>query len=143
MNDNAGHIPRILHVEDDQDTREITAIALELTGAVTLLQCTSGEEAIEKAAAFGPDVILLDVMMQTMHGPEVFAAFRQIPEVSDVPVIFMTGRVQQNEVNELMSLGALSVIAKPFEPLELLGTIESALRRAPAAKERVPAVSAC
>ena len=126
-----GQTLRILHVEDDQDLREITSLALELTGPVVLMQCESGEEAIENVVEFGPDVILLDVVMPTMGGPEVFSYLKKIPEISDVPVVFITARAHEYEINELMTLGALSVIAKPFEPMELLSMIEAAMRLAP------------
>jgi CheY-like chemotaxis protein len=118
---------RILHVEDDLDTREITSIALKWAGPVTLMQCESGKEAIEKAVEFRPDVVLLDVMMPTMDGPELLSRLKQIPELRDVPVIFITVRAQKSEIAELMSLGALAVIIKPFESLELLDTIEAVM----------------
>ena len=120
---------RILHVEDDQDLQEITALALELTGPVVLMQCSSGKEAIENVVRFDPDVVLLDVMMPMMNGPEVLMHFKKIPEVAEVPVIFITARVQEHEIDNLISQGALSVIVKPFEPMELLGMIEAALNQ--------------
>ena len=120
---------RILHVEDDQDLQEITALALELTGPVVLMQCSSGKEAIENVVRFDPDVVLLDVMMPMMNGPEVLMQFKKIPEVAEVPVIFITDSVQEHEIDNLISQGALSVIVKPFEPMELLGMIEAALNQ--------------
>ncbi len=127
LNKNTDALLRILHVEDDEDMREITAMSLELTGSVTLMQSASGEDAIKHVVEFGPDVILLDFMMPGMSGPEVLSALKGISEVSEVPVIFMTARVQQDEIDDLISSGAISVIAKPFEPTELLGKIQTAL----------------
>jgi CheY-like chemotaxis protein len=81
--------------------------------------CSSGSEALAKAVAFAPDLVLLDVMMPGMDGPETLKALRQFPELQKTPVVFMTAKVQPQEIQEYMALGAVGVIAKPFDPMTL------------------------
>ncbi len=109
---------RVLHVEDERDIREVTSFALEDEG-FNLTQCASGGDALLAAKDFCPDLILLDVMMPGMDGPTTLRNLRELEHLSGVPVIFMTAKVQPAEVNELMALGAIGVIAKPFDPMRL------------------------
>lgn len=121
MTDNA--LSRILHIDDESDIREVTRLALEEVGGFTVESCSSGAQAIEKAPAFGPDVILLDVMMPGMSGPEVLEALHGLPETAEVPVIFMTAKVQAKEIEALTDLGAIGVIEKPFDPMTMSGQV--------------------
>lgn len=130
MNQPSGRL-RILHVDDDADTREIVSLSLMLTDDVELVQFGEGQRAISEGPAFGPDVVLLDHQMPEMSGPEVLRHLRQLPEIADVPVIFMTARARDEEVANMMSEGACAVIVKPFEPTELLPQIRSALSAEP------------
>ena len=110
---------RILYVEDEEDIRAVAQLALESVGGFTLKSCASGEEALREAEAFAPDLILLDVMMPGMDGPSTLHALREIPALSEVPVAFMTAKVQPAEIDYFKSLGAREVIAKPFDPMTL------------------------
>ena len=83
---------RILLVEDEEDIREVAQMALEAVGGFTVETAGSGAEALEKVPAFSPDLILMDCMMPVMDGPSAFRALRE--RRLDVPVIFMTARVQ-------------------------------------------------
>ena len=112
-------LQRILYVEDEADIRQVAQLALEAVGGFTVKLCASGEEAINEAAAFAPDMILLDVMMPGMDGPSTLAALREQPALATVPVAFMTAKVQPNEVEHYRFLGARDVIAKPFDPMTL------------------------
>jgi len=112
-------LQRILYVEDEADIRQVAQLALEAVGGFTVKLCASGEEAINEAAAFAPDMILLDVMMPGMDGPSTLAALREQPALAAVPVAFMTAKVQPSEVEHYRSLGARDVIAKPFDPMTL------------------------
>jgi len=109
----------VLYVEDDPDIQMVAQMALELVGGLTLRSCMSGREAIAAAASCKPDLILLDVMMPDMDGPSTLAALRQLPNTASTPVVFMTAKVQAAEVAHYKSLGALGVIAKPFDPMAL------------------------
>jgi CheY-like chemotaxis protein len=110
---------RILYVEDEADIRTVAQLALETVGGFTLQVWGSGEEAVKEGPGFAPDLILLDVMMPGMDGPSTLKALRAYQGLKEVPVIFMTAKVQPNEVQMYRDLGALDVIAKPFDPMKL------------------------
>ena len=112
-------LKRILYVEDEPDIQKIARMALEMVGGFTVHICSSGQEAVETAAEFAPDLILLDVMMPGMDGPTTLKALREIDSLAKTPVAFMTAKVQPPEVEEYKRLGAISVIPKPFDPMTL------------------------
>lgn len=118
-------LERILYVEDESDIRAIAKISLETIGGFTVEICASGPEAIQKGPAFNPDIILLDVMMPEMDGPSTLHALRALPGLESVPVVFMTAKVQTHEVNQYLALGAVDVIAKPFDPMSLAEKLRS------------------
>jgi len=112
-------LERILYVEDDDDIRTVAEVALEAVGGFTLAACASGPEAVARAPAFAPQLVLLDVMMPGMDGPSTFRALRDLPACAAVPVVFMTAKVQPGEIEDYRRLGALDVIGKPFDPMTL------------------------
>ena len=114
-----GALNRILYVEDEVNIRTVGLFSLVEVGGLTVEPAASGTEALEKAAGFAPDLILLDVMMPGMDGIATFKAFRAREDTAQVPVIFMTAKVQPNEVEDYMKLGAIAVVAKPFDPVTL------------------------
>ena len=120
---------KLLHVDDDEDIREITKMALEIFGEFEVKQCASGEEALRAVGKFIPDVLLLDVMMPGLTGPQTLEKIRMVPGLADVPVIFLTARAISNDNKELWDLGALEVINKPFDPMLLSQQIKTALNR--------------
>lgn len=115
----AHELTRILYVEDDPDIQTIAMMVLETLNGFVMAACSSGSEALLKAVAFNPDLILLDVMMPVMDGPETLKQLRNFPSLATTPVIFMTAKVQPQEVQYYLDLGALGVIAKPFDPMTL------------------------
>ncbi len=117
-------LQRILHVDDERDIQEIAKITLETVGGFAVETCASGREALDKVVGFAPDVILMDVMMPGMDGPMTFQELRKIPEVSKVPVIFMTAKAQANEINKYLELGAVGIITKPFDPMTICDQIK-------------------
>jgi CheY-like chemotaxis protein len=122
-------LSRILYVEDEPDIRAVALIALQTIGGFEVLACASGADALEQAAAFAPQLILLDVMMPGMDGPTLLAALRRIPETAKVPAVFMTAKVQPAEVADLRASGAAEVIAKPFDPMTLAEQIRAVWSR--------------
>lgn len=126
-------LSRILYVEDEADIRTVARLALETVGGFTLEVCASGSEAIRRAADFQPQLMLLDVMMPVMDGPATLGTLRDLPGLVDTPVIFMTAKVQPDEVARYLALGAVAVIAKPFDPMTLASQIEAIWARCPAA----------
>lgn len=117
-------LQRIAYVEDDPDIQFIVRLALEASG-LTVLACSSGREALEKTAAFKPDLLLLDVMMPGLDGPATLKAMRLMPALACVPVVFMTAKVQPQEVEQYKAMDALAVISKPFDPLTLAAQLRS------------------
>ncbi len=118
-------LKKILYVEDEPDIQMIARVALENVGGFELLVCSSGAEAVEKAASFNPDLFLLDVMMPGMDGPTTLEELRKIPQLAKTPVMFMTAKVQPQEVEFLKSLNVADVIAKPFDPMALAKNIRN------------------
>ena len=119
-------LSRILYVDDDDDIRTIAIFALEAIGNFQTASCGSGREALERAETFDPQLLLLDVMMPEMDGPAVLAEFRKRPRTAHTPAVFMTAKVQQSEIDQFMTLGAIDVIAKPFDPMALPDLIRAA-----------------
>lgn len=115
---------RIFYVEDELDIQAVAKLALEAIGGFTVQVVSSGQEALEKAPAFTPDLILLDVMMPGMDGPTTLKVLRGIPALAQTPIIFMTAKVQPQEVAAYKAMGAVDVIAKPFDPMALAGTVK-------------------
>ncbi len=120
---------KVLHVEDDADIRDITQMALSIKGEYDLLQCSSGEDALAKIEHFQPDLLLLDLMMPGMNGPQTLDQIRQIPSLVNVPAIFMTARAQSSDIEKLHEQGATAVICKPFDPISLGSQIKAALKQ--------------
>ncbi|WMW81788.1 response regulator [Undibacterium cyanobacteriorum] len=116
----ANSLTNILYVEDDLDIQAVAQIALEVVGGYTLKTCSSGAEAIAAIeGGFVPDLLLLDVMMPNMDGPTTLAELRKMSTTASTPVIFMTAKVQSSEQDYYFTLGAIGVIAKPFDPMSL------------------------
>lgn len=118
-------LKRILYVEDEPDIQAVARIALEHVGGFTLEVCTSGQEALEKCPGFKPDLLLLDVMMPGMDGVSTLQALRAIPGCEHTPAMFMTAKVQPQEIAQLRLQGAIDVIPKPFDPMTLSENIKS------------------
>lgn len=118
---------KILYVEDEHDIQVIAQMALETVGGFEVTICGSGMEALQTAAGFAPDIILLDVMMPGMDGIQTYQALRRMPECAATPVVFMTAKVQANEVRHYLDLGAAGVIPKPFDPMTLADDVHAIL----------------
>ncbi len=122
-------LTRILMVEDDPDIRAVAHLSLTAVGGFTVALCASGEEALAQAEAFAPDLLLLDVMMPGMDGPATLAALRAKPALAGVPALFMTAKVQPQEVAHYRDLGAADVLPKPFDPMALPGQLRALWER--------------
>lgn len=116
-------LTKVMCVEDDADIRMILEFSLARVGGYEVLMCADGPAAVERAPAFGPDLVLLDVMMPDMSGPETLAALRELPAMRGVPVVFITAKAMPQEIERLLEYGATGVIVKPFDPVTLPGQI--------------------
>lgn len=114
---------KLMIVDDDEDIRLICELAIRRIGKWDVVTAASGEEALVLAHSERPDVILLDVMMTGIDGPTTLARLRESPEIREIPVIFLTAKAQQHEVDHYMALGANGVICKPFDVNKLADDI--------------------
>ncbi len=126
---------KILYVEDEINIRTVGLFSLVEVGGLEVEPAVSGRQALEKVGPCSPDVILLDVMMPGMDGISTFKALRARGDTANVPVIFMTAKVQPHEVEGYLSMGALAVIAKPFDPLTLADEVRAIWDGRPAPEE--------
>lgn len=121
--------PKVMHVDDDPNLREITRMSLELVGDFELVQFDSGLKAVAEAEKHDPDLILLDIMMPELDGLETFKLLRKVEGYADKPIVFMTAKASQADNEQLMELGAVEVIFKPFDPMELPDKLRAIMDR--------------
>jgi CheY-like chemotaxis protein len=112
-------LSRICYVEDDPDIQRIVRMSLERIGKMTVEVVGDSTRAVEAIIAFKPDLVMLDWMMPVLDGPAVLRKIRERAEIKDLPVVFITAKASQRELDELRALGAVGTISKPFSPKEL------------------------
>jgi len=117
---------RILVAEDDPDIRDLVQLILEAAD-FEVITVADGAAALERAIADPPDLFILDVMMPRMTGLELCAALRQLPATADRPIIMLTARAQQADINQGLTGGAADYIVKPFGPRDLLARVTALL----------------
>jgi len=117
-------LTRVMVVEDDPDIRAVAHLSLTAVGGFTVELCPSGSEALARVPSFAPQLIVLDVMMPGMDGPATLRGLQGLPCMNGIPVVFMTAKIQPQEVQEYLALGAVEVVAKPFDPMTLPGTLQ-------------------
>ncbi|HSU77540.1 MAG TPA: response regulator [Burkholderiales bacterium] len=110
---------RVCYVEDDEDIQRIVRMSLERVGKMTVEIVTDPLRAIDVIKAFAPDLVMLDWMMPGMDGPTLFRKMKQLPETASLPVVFITAKATQRDMDELVALGAAATISKPFNPKDL------------------------
>jgi CheY-like chemotaxis protein len=110
---------RALVVDDDRDNMEVLALALATVAGWEVLAVDTSMEALEICRSVVLDVVLLDVEMPQLDGPGVLVALRADPRTATLPVIFVTACAGPALTTRLRSLGALAVLAKPFDPLRI------------------------
>lgn len=129
---------RILLVEDDDSLRTIAQLTLTELGGYDVLALSSGKEAIAQAQGFRPDMLVLDVSMPGMDGPQTLAHLRALDALQHVPVVFLTANTRASQVAQFRDMGAVDVIAKPFDPRGLCDRIARALAASPQATIPAP-----
>jgi len=112
-------LSKVCYVEDDEDIQRIVRMSLERIGKMRVEIISDPTTAIDAILAFKPDLVLLDWMMPVIDGPTLFGQMRQRPELHDVPVVFITAKASQRELDELRKMGAAGVLSKPFSPKDL------------------------
>ncbi len=128
---------RVLVVEDEQDVAELLRYNLAKEG-YDVVVADNGAEALRRAREAKPEVILLDIMVPQLNGWEVCRRLKQDPETRALPVIMVTGRVDEGDKVLGFEMGADDYVTKPFSPRELIARIRAVVRRgkAPLADER-------
>ena len=121
-------LQRILLADDEPDILEISRIALESVGGFEVSVCSSGEKLLERLSEFQPDLVIVDVLMPELTGPEVFEEIRRRPEFDEVPVIYLTGVIQEEDLEDLRKTGVADIILKPFDPMTLADRINGVLK---------------
>jgi CheY-like chemotaxis protein len=117
---------RILIIDDERDIREATQAILEIMGDMEVILAGSGAEGLVKAETEQPDAILLDVMLPGMDGPTTFQQLQSNPATQHIPVILLTAKVHSSDWSRFSKLGVRAVIAKPFNPEQLVDRIAQA-----------------
>jgi two-component system OmpR family response regulator len=110
---------KVLHVDDCDDVRTVVGLTLSSVGGMQVTQSASGPEAIEAVANIEPDLLLLDVMMPEITGPELLSYLRSMPRLRDTPAVFLTAKAAPEDIEKLMKAGAAAVITKPFDAMKL------------------------
>jgi two-component system OmpR family response regulator len=112
-------LQRICYVEDDEDIQRIVRMSLERVGKMTVALVSDPTQAIATMSEFRPDLVMLDWMMPVMDGPTLFRQMKLRPETAALPVVFITAKASQRDLDELKTLGAAGTISKPFSPKDL------------------------
>ncbi len=126
MEHHMSHSKTIMLADDELDIRTVCRILLE-TSDTHILEVGNGNDALELARRDLPDLIVLDWMMPGLDGLEVLQALRQEPETAGIPIIMLSSRDQPEDIQRALDLEVTAYLCKPFNPAELLATVEQAL----------------
>jgi two-component system, OmpR family, alkaline phosphatase synthesis response regulator PhoP len=118
----------ILVVEDDEDIRRLITLTFTKEG-YRVIETDSGEEALKKAAASPPDVILLDLMLPGLDGLEVCRLLKRGGSTQALPIVMLTAKGEESDIVAGLELGADDYITKPFSPRVLVARVRAVLRR--------------
>ncbi|MBP7381379.1 response regulator transcription factor [Myxococcota bacterium] len=119
---------RLLVVDDEEDILELLRYNLEREG-YSVVTALSGEEAVDRARADAPDLILLDLMLPGMNGLDVCRVLSRDERTQSIPIIILTARAEEADIVAGLELGADDYISKPFSPRVVLARVKTVLRR--------------
>lgn len=137
----------VLYVDDDADICSVVQATLRLVPGLQVQTADCGKRAIDIALEFRPELVLMDVMMPGLDGPSTLQRMRESVLLEDIPVVFMTAKVLPTEISQLLQMGAIGVIIKPFDPMKLYSELLAlwdkggAARQGPIAASGQPAVA--
>ena len=115
---------RVLIADDDADVRELIGFKLRQSGW-DVTTARDGQEALELCLASPPDVVVLDIMMPGLSGLDVCREIRQQPAIDDVPILLLTAKAREEDVERGFALGADDYVVKPFSPRELADRLDA------------------
>jgi len=121
---------KILIAEDEKDIRELITFSLQYAG-YEVIPAVDGQDAVEKVPVVKPDLIMMDVRMPRMTGYEACAKIKAMDEVKDIPVVFLSAKGQESEIQTGLELGAYEYILKPFAPDELIRKVSDIIAKLP------------
>lgn len=119
---------KILVAEDERDIRELISFSLQLSG-YQVTEALNGEDAVQKAQQILPDLILLDVRMPKMTGYEACKILKENESTKGIPIIFLSAKGQETEIQQGKELGAEAYFLKPFAPDELNEQVKKILEK--------------
>lgn len=119
---------KILIAEDEPDIRELVAFTLRFAG-YEVVAANNGEEAVQTASRELPDLILMDVRMPRMTGYDACRVMKANPELADVPVVFLSAKGQETEIQTGLDSGAEEYLLKPFAPDQLTERVRAILSK--------------
>ncbi|MDQ1745436.1 MAG: two-component system, OmpR family, phosphate regulon response regulator PhoB [Pseudonocardiales bacterium] len=124
-------LPVALIAEDDRDIRELVTAKLSASG-YQVLSFSNGPAALAAANEHQPDVALLDVMMPGISGIEILTRLQKDPRTRSIPVILLTAKSQEFDIDSGFAVGAADYIVKPFSPRDLVARVNAVIGRTPA-----------
>jgi two-component system alkaline phosphatase synthesis response regulator PhoP len=119
---------KILIAEDERDIRDLVAFTLRFAG-YEVFAAANGEEAVEMAPNVSPDLILMDVRMPRMTGYEACKIMKLNPELKDIPIVFLSAKGQEAEIQQGLEAGAEEYLLKPFAPDQLTSHVKTILAK--------------
>jgi CheY-like chemotaxis protein len=119
---------KILIAEDERDIRDLVAFTLRFAG-YEVFAAANGEEAVDLAPQVSPDLILMDVRMPRMTGYEACRMIKLNPELKDIPVVFLSAKGQETEIQQGLEAGAEDYLLKPFAPDQLTSRVKTILAK--------------
>ena len=119
---------KILIAEDERDIRDLVAFTLRFAGH-EVFTATNGEEAVEMAPKVNPDLVLMDVRMPRMTGYEACRAMKARVDLKDIPVVFLSAKGQENEIQQGLDAGAEEYLLKQFAPDQLTSHVKAILAK--------------
>jgi CheY-like chemotaxis protein len=114
---------RILIADDDPVILRLIQVNLELEG-YEVLTANNGQEAVDVATAELPDLVILDIMMPRLDGYQACQKLKEGATTASLPVIFLSAKAQQGDIEKGKSFGVVDYLTKPFDPSELLEVVE-------------------
>jgi two-component system alkaline phosphatase synthesis response regulator PhoP len=128
MKNNEASMAKILIAEDERDIRDLVAFTLRFAGH-EVFAASNGEEAVDMAPKVNPDLILMDVRMPRMTGYEACKLMKANPDLKDIPIVFLSAKGQETEIQQGLEVGAEEYLLKPFAPDQLTARIKTILTK--------------
>jgi len=122
---------KILVAEDEKDIRELIVFSLQFAG-FEVVAAVDGQDALDKALETMPDLIMMDVRMPRMTGYEACSRIKEMDELKDIPVVILSAKGQESEIQTGLDVGAYEYILKPFAPDELVKRVKEIIAELPA-----------